>query len=88
MLLEAGYRDVWQLDSEGTGNTCCQPGELKNAESALSVRIDQIFVRNLTLSASMPIVTQTIGDSAADRIASALWPSDHAGVVAHLPIGP
>lgn len=88
ILLEAGYRDVWQLDSEGTGHTCCQPGELKNEESALSVRIDQIFIRNLTLSASMPIVTRTIGDSAADKIASALWPSDHAGVVAHLPIGP
>ena len=88
ILLDAGYKDVWQLDSEGTGNTCCQPSELKNEESALSVRIDQIFVRNLALSASMPIVTQTIGDSAADRIASMLWPSDHAGVVAHLPIHP
>ena len=88
ILLDAGYRDVWQLESEGTGNTCCQPGELKNEVSALSVRIDQIFVRNLELSTSMPIVTRTIGDSTADRIAATLWPSDHAGVVAHLPIGP
>ncbi len=88
ILLDAGYTDVWQLDSEGTGNTCCQPGELKNEESALSVRIDQIFVRNLELSTSMPIMTQTIGDSKVDRLAAALWPSDHAGVVAHLPVGP
>ena len=89
ILLDAGYMDVWQLDSEGTGNTCCQPGELKNEESALSFRIDQIFVRNLDLSASMPIMTQTVGDKAADRLSSIeLWPSDHAGVVAHLPIEP
>ena len=88
ILLAAGYTDVWQLDSGGPGNTCCQPGELKNEESALSVRIDQIFVRNLELSASIPIVTHTFGDSAADRLPTGIWPSDHAGVVAHLPIGP
>ena len=88
ILLDAGYTDVWQPDSEGTGNTCCQPGELKNEESALSFRIDQIFVRNLAISASMPIMTHTVGDKAADRLSAGLWPSDHAGVVAHLPIEP
>ena len=82
MLLDAGYVDVWQTDSEGTGNTCCQPGELKNEESLLSVRIDQIFVRNLELPAS--ITTHTVGDKPSDRLSSNLWPSDHAGVVAYL----
>ena len=82
ILLDAGYVDVWQMDSEGTGNTCCQPGELKNEESLLSVRIDQIFVRNLELSPS--IMTHTVGDKSADRLSIGLWPSDHAGVVAYL----
>lgn len=82
MLLDAGYSDVWQLDSEGTGNTCCQPGELKNAESELSVRIDQIFVRNLELPAS--VLTHTVGDKPSERLPAGLWPSDHAGVVARL----
>ena len=86
ILLDAGYVDVWQMDSEGTGNTCCQPGELKNEKSLLSVRIDQIFVRNLEFTES--ILTLTIGDKAEDRLPLGLWPSDHAGVVARLPIVP
>ena len=86
ILLNAGYVDLWQMDSEGTGNTCCQPGELKNEESLLSVRIDQIFVRNMALPTS--IMTHTIGDTPSERLASGLWPSDHAGVVASLVAAP
>ena len=82
ILLDAGYVDVWQMDSEGTGNTCCQPGELKNEESLLSVRIDQIFVRNMELPTA--VMTHTVGDKSADRLSIGLWPSDHAGVVAYL----
>ena len=81
-LLSAGYVDVWQMDSEGTGNTCCQDGNLLNAVSAHSVRIDQIFVRNL--DAPTTVMTHTVGDKSEDRSVSGLWPSDHAGVVAHL----
>ena len=86
ILLDAGYVDLWQMDSEGTGNTCCQPGELKNEESLLSVRIDQIFVRNMELPAS--ILTSTVGDTPSERLTSGLWPSDHAGVVASLVAAP
>jgi len=82
ILLSAGYVDVWQMDSEGTGNTCCQASALLNEVSGHSVRIDQIFVRNLELPAS--VMTHTIGDEPSERLASGLWPSDHAGVVAHL----
>ena len=82
LLLSAGYVDLWQVGSEGTGNTCCQDDDLLNEESDLSGRIDQIFVRNLELPAS--VTTQTIGDKPSDRLPSGLWPSDHAGVVAHL----
>ena len=82
ILLSAGYVDLWQMDSEGTGKTCCQDDDILNAVSDLSVRIDQIFVRNLQLPAS--VVTQTVGDKSEDRLASGLWPSDHAGVVAQI----
>ena len=82
ILLSAGYKDLWQMDSEGSGNTCCQDDDILNEVSDLSVRIDQIFVRNLELPAS--VVTQTVGDKSFDQLPSGLWPSDHAGVVAHI----
>lgn len=81
ILLSAGYVDVWQMDSEGTGNTCCQDDDILNEVSDLSVRIDQIFVRNLELPVS--VITNTVGDKPSDHLPSGLWPSDHAGVVAH-----
>ena len=82
MFLSAGYIDTWQMDSEGTGYTCCQTKELQNEVSEHYERIDQIFVRNLELPAS--IMTNTVGDKPSERLASGSWPSDHAGVVAHL----
>ena len=82
ILLDAGYVDLWQMDSDGTGNTCCQAPLLQNQTSELYARIDQIFVRNLELPTS--VTTRTIGDTPAERLPSGLWPSDHAGVVAHL----
>ena len=81
ILLSAGYIDVWQMDSGGPGNTCCQADDILNEMSVLFERIDQIFIRNLEIPAS--IMTYTVGDKPADRLASGLWPSDHAGVVAH-----
>ncbi len=82
LLLASGYTDTWQPDSEGTGFTCCQAADIRNAESAHNVRIDQIFVRNITTATA--IVTHTIGDTPADRLPAGLWPSDHAGVVAQI----
>ncbi len=81
ILLSAGYVDVWQMDSVGTGNTCCQDDDILNEVSDHTVRIDQIFVRNLEIPAS--VTTHTIGDKPSDRLPSGLWPSDHAGVAAH-----
>ena len=66
ILLDAGYIDLWQMGSEGTGNTCCQAPLLQNETSELYARIDQIFVRNLELPTS--VMTHTIGDTAAERL--------------------
>ena len=82
LLLSAGYVDLWQMDAQRTGNTCCQDGDLLNEMSLHSQRIDQIFARNLQPPAS--ILTQTLGDTPKDRLPSGFWPSDHAGVVAQL----
>ena len=86
MLLSAGYVDVWQMETGVTGNTCCQAAGLGNMESGLSYRIDQVFVRNYKFAG--PVVTHTVGDKQGEMLPSGIWPSDHAGVVAHLPVPP
>ena len=86
LLLEAGYSDVWQTDSEASGNTCCQDADLRNEESGLGKRIDQIFIKGVSLREGAAIRTATVGDKAEDKTPGGLWPSDHAGVVAHLPV--
>ena len=82
ILQSAGYVDVWQMASDGTGNTCCQDNDILNEVSDLVKRVDLIFVRSPELPDS--IATHTVGDTTSDRLASGLWPSDHAGVIAHL----
>ena len=82
LLLDAGYIDLWQMDTSGIGNTCCQDGDILNDVSNLTVRIDQIFVRNLAVPSS--VMTYTVGDKSEDKLLSGLWPSDHAGVVAQI----
>ena len=83
MLLEAGYRDVWQTDANGTGSTCCQDSDIRNENSAHYERIDLIFVRHLR-DVDFSAMAFTLGDQPAERLPSGLWPSDHAGVVAEI----
>ena len=82
LLLEADYIDLWQMDTFGNGNTCCQDEDLRNEVSDLEFRLDQIFVRNFFTPKS--ILTYTVGDKLQDRLPSGLWPSDHAGLVAQI----
>ena len=85
-MLGAGYTDVWQADTAGAGYTCCQAADLRNEGSALYERIDQIFIKDVPLREDAAIRTATVGDRPADKTPAGLWPSDHAGVVAHLPV--
>ena len=83
LLLTAEYIDVWQADSEGSGNTSYQDSDLRNETSLLSKRIDLIFVSNQ--EGEVSAITHTVGDKADDRLPNGnLWPSDHAGVVAQI----
>ena len=80
-ILSAGYTDLWQTETAGTGNTCCQDADMRNAVSNHTRRIDFIFARNLSSTA---ISTHIVGDKPSDKSASGLWSSDHAGVVAQI----
>jgi len=87
----AGYVDAWKKGRRGRrsrGATCCQQELLTNENSLLFERIDHIFVRNhpreepFSISGSVRVV----GDKQKDKTVSGLWPSDHAGVVARIPL--
>ena len=77
ILLNGGFSDAWP---DGAGLTCCHATDLHNASPVLTKRIDLVLTRGGFETVSADVV----GEEAADRTASGLWPSDHAGVVATL----
>jgi hypothetical protein len=78
-----GFVDAWVAaghPSEGTAAaTCCQDGDLSNAESSLHERIDYVWARGAHV-----VSATRIGAGPEGRAADGLWPSDHAGVVVEL----
>lgn len=79
-FLDAGFGDVWLEVGSGDGFTSSQDADLLNALSSLSRRIDFILFKNEWV----PNTADVVGEEQSDRTATALWPSDHAGVVATL----
>ncbi len=77
-----GFTDAWAAKGTGDGFTCCQAADLTNEVSELDVRIDLALVRG----AAKVKRVEVIGDEAADKTPSGLWPSDHAGVAARIQI--
>jgi hypothetical protein len=80
-FIAAGYSDGWdEIFPLVPGFTCCQDELDNNPVSQLYQRIDLILtlgnvkVRNIALFGADP----------RERIAGGLWPSDHAGVAAHV----
>jgi hypothetical protein len=80
-VLTGEFTDAWPLAGSGDGLTCCQ-GEFLSTTQPLESRIDLILFRGAVDALSADVV----GEDLADRTASGLWPSDHAGVVATLRI--
>lgn len=83
-LLTRSYRDAWADADTGTpGLTCCQAADLRNEESQLSTRVDDVFYR-----AGDAREAVRVGAETSDRVSAGdgtrVWPSDHAGVVATL----
>lgn len=79
-FLHAGFQDAWTEAGHGQGLTCCQDPDLLNAFSTLSRRIDCILYKN----GWKPIESKIIGVEQQDRTQTALWTSDHAGIIAYL----
>jgi Endonuclease/Exonuclease/phosphatase family len=78
----AGYVDPFAvLHPAASGFTCCQVDDLLNATSVLYERVDHALLKGATL---VPETATIVGASPADRTASGLWPSDHAGLVARV----
>jgi endonuclease/exonuclease/phosphatase family metal-dependent hydrolase len=84
-LLTAGFEDAWrEAHPRDDGFTCCQAGDLRNAESRFDRRIDFVLVRG----GGRAQHAELVGEHLDDRLESGLWPSDHAGVVATLHFQP
>lgn len=81
VLAGAGFSDAWTTVHAGdAGFTCCFPPDLRETTPGLDERIDYV----LTRGALTPETAEIVGEETADRTASGLWPSDHAGVVVTL----
>jgi len=76
-LLGGGFSDAW---TGGPGQTCCHVVDLHDPNPALTKRIDLVLIRG----GFETVAADVVGEDPADRTASGLWPSDHAGVVATL----
>lgn len=96
-LLAAGFQDSWEIDHPGNsdiGFTCCQDDVLVNRSSILDERIDFILLRaegNRGSENRIPgsIHVDILGRDPGDwTYPSALWPSDHAGLLASIKIPP
>jgi endonuclease/exonuclease/phosphatase family metal-dependent hydrolase len=79
-LLGAGFQDTWAaVHPLDQGYTCCQvpPDSIVNPISALSSRVDYVFANG-----GFAITEEhLVGNTPAERTASGLWPTDHAGIV-------
>ncbi|MGB5622783.1 MAG: hypothetical protein WBN65_09855 [Gammaproteobacteria bacterium] len=90
IMSQIGYIDAWNLRRGPfeDGLTCCQDGLLRNEESELSERVDQIWVRQAPDHYGGPVIrgarATVLGDEPADKTPNGLWPSDHAGVAARM----
>lgn len=90
-FLAAHFQDAWLAragNTHASGFTCCESApDLRNPIPDLFKRIDLVLVRpegkhgNATIN---PVRVTLVGDEPAERTATGMWPSDHAGVIATL----
>lgn len=79
---EGGFVDAWaELHPDEPGYTCCRTGQLSGG--TLSQRIDYVMTRGEVAPTSAALVGVAPRADLPPR-----WPSDHAGVVAGVAVGP
>jgi endonuclease/exonuclease/phosphatase (EEP) superfamily protein YafD len=84
-LAAVGYVDAWVVvHGPAGGFTAGQTELLDNLPSKLDHRIDYVLYQPRGVEA---VAAQVLGEELEDRTAAALWPSDHAGVMAALHLG-
>jgi endonuclease/exonuclease/phosphatase family metal-dependent hydrolase len=80
--VSAPHSDTWLLRSQDEpGLSCCEDGDLLNARSDHSRRVDIIFSKSEPDNVNASKVLNT---KPGDKTPSGLWPSDHASVDAML----
>lgn len=81
-LIEAGFTDAWSSINAEAVFTCCHAADLLNSTpfSLQQTRIDLVLTRGNF--EAMNVIR--LGAEGADRTASGLWASDHAGIAATL----
>jgi phospholipase/lecithinase/hemolysin/endonuclease/exonuclease/phosphatase family metal-dependent hydrolase len=84
-LIGSGLGDAWTTLHPGDpGLTCCEAQDLLNPNPTLTQRIDLAL-----FSAGFRVLdADLVGVSPADKTATGLWPSDHAGLVASFALAP
>ncbi len=84
LLIDEGFVDAWlQQTRPSAGDmTCCHALDLRNPLPNFDRRIDLVFYRGLGTFREVRAVV--VGDEVSNRTSEGVWPSDHAGVVAHL----
>jgi endonuclease/exonuclease/phosphatase family metal-dependent hydrolase len=85
-IVNAGFSDAWAAVFPGDpGYTCCHSDDLTSGAGDLTSRIDLLFFRGADMQATE---AEIVGEAEADKTLDGLWPSDHAGVLATISVGP
>ena len=82
-FMASGYNDVWsEIFPSAPGLTCCQNESDNNPVSELYQRIDLILTHGNVEGENIAL----FGANPSTRTPDGLWPSDHAGVAAHVTV--
>lgn len=91
VMQNAGFVDTWTQrgGKPVPGYTCCQDADLRNPETGLLERIDQVWVRaapgRRNSTRVRGVQARVVGDKPGDlTVPDGLWPSDHGGVVTRM----
>ncbi len=80
--VSAPFSDTWLLrPRDEPGLSCCEAGDLLNAMSEHTRRVDIIFSKS---APDRVVASKVLNTSPGDKTPSGLWPSDHASVDAML----